>query len=46
MNPVQPMVEAFLDIYSSLPTSFLALLDLSLILFVAVVALRLLNGVR
>lgn len=46
MNPVQPMVEAFLDIYSSLPPSFLALLDLSLILFIIYVAVNLINGLR
>lgn len=46
MNPVAPMVEAFLDIYSSLPPSFLALMDLSLTLFIIYIAINLINGLR
>ena len=46
MNPVQPMVEAFLDIYSSLPTSFLALVDLGIVLFIASIIIGLLQRVR
>ena len=46
MNPVQPMVEAFLDIYSSLPPSFLALVDLGIVLFIASIIIGLLQRVR
>lgn len=46
MNPVQPMVEAFLDIYSSLPTSLIALIDLAIGLFITAIVISLLNRVR
>lgn len=46
MNPVFPMVEAFLAIYSNLPFAVLALIDLSIVLFIVCVVVNILNRVR
>lgn len=46
MNPVQPMIEFFLDFYSLLPASLLALIDLAILLFVIAIALSIIQKVR
>lgn len=46
MNPVQPMIEFFLDFYSLLPVSLLALIDLVIVFFIVIIIIGILQKVR
>lgn len=46
MNPVQPMIEFFLDLYSLLPASLLALIDFGIVLFAVAILFGILQKVR
>lgn len=46
MNPVQPMIDFFLDFYSLLPASLLALIDLAIVLFIVTIVIGILQKVR
>ena len=45
MNPVQPMIEFFLDLYSLLPVSLLALIDLVIVFFIIITVINILQKV-